>query len=591
MSKPLRFLRVTRLSVQRGEAQTGIEKQDEAVEAWANSLGHTIIATTKDTNVSGTTDPFERPDLGPWLTNPDKMAQYDGIVASKLDRFARSTKYFAKLLEWGKDNHKVIRTLDPDIDFSTPTGQLIGYIISWLAEQEVELIRGRVADTAEWLRNNSRWGGYKPPFGYQQACLCHNLPKCPDAPNGKGWKLVVNFDQAEIVREAAARVLKGESVGSICRDFTARRIDTGARVGDGSKMSADTTVWHGNTLSRILRSPTMKGYVLTYPKLDNGKRSYKAQIVRTSDGMPLRAWEPILDDDTWDRLQAELHNSGNRQPGDQIKVKRYDASMLLGIVKCPCGNPYYQNKRTSHGGSWDYYRVATHGKSRITRCKHGAIRQDALEAKINDWFTTHSYMLTEKRLIPGDDNSRAIAETENALSTLDWSRDDALDQARSLKAHLDDLKSQPQKPPQTVTEVTGKWLHDVWPNWTSQEKRKFMLDHGIEVTASRVVDEHGWPPCDGCGEPSTNKYGTCVARPIPKGQPKYECWLLHERRRHSSEFSNVETYVPTFDPQEIEIVVTPGELYETEFYADVTISGEDIGEAKVISKTYEIEKP
>jgi hypothetical protein len=98
----MRLIVAARLSRAR-EGQTGIDTQDLDARKWAESHGHTVVAVLADT-ISGRVSPFKRRNLGPWLTEPDKMAQYDAVLASKMDRHTRGRDW--KIRQWAEDNSK-----------------------------------------------------------------------------------------------------------------------------------------------------------------------------------------------------------------------------------------------------------------------------------------------------------------------------------------------------------------------------------------------------------------------------------------------------------------------------------------------------
>src|SRR5260370_28645981 len=138
----IRLLQVARLS-RLNDDSSSLDKQDQQCQRWADAYGHGIIATAADSNISGKTDPFARPELGPWLNEPGLIDSYDGIVAAKLDRFARSVRYWAHLLDWARERGKVVVCVEPYSDFSTPTGELVAMGMSWLPEQELAPITPR----------------------------------------------------------------------------------------------------------------------------------------------------------------------------------------------------------------------------------------------------------------------------------------------------------------------------------------------------------------------------------------------------------------------------------------------------------------
>jgi site-specific DNA recombinase len=50
--------------------------------------------------------PWERPELGPWLTDPVKLVQYDGIIAYEVSRLSREYYDLAWLRRWAEPNRK-----------------------------------------------------------------------------------------------------------------------------------------------------------------------------------------------------------------------------------------------------------------------------------------------------------------------------------------------------------------------------------------------------------------------------------------------------------------------------------------------------
>jgi site-specific DNA recombinase len=162
----MRLIQAARLSRDK-DSSTSVDKQDAEMSAWAKARGHEVVGTAVDTDVSGDVSPFDRPELGQWLTEPERIASYDGILASHIDRLGRSTGDFVDLLRWADSHGKTVITtaLGDTIDFSTGVGKLIGFIMMWLAEEELKAIKRRTAATFTWLKDR----GYltsKPPFGY-----------------------------------------------------------------------------------------------------------------------------------------------------------------------------------------------------------------------------------------------------------------------------------------------------------------------------------------------------------------------------------------------------------------------------------------
>ena len=108
--------------------------------------------------------------------------------------------------------------------------------------------------------------------------------------------------RAAIVTEAAERLLAGETLGTICADFTARQVPT--RFGGK---------WYPTTLRVMMTAPSLAGL-----QMHDGK------IVGTGD------WPPVLDRVTYERLRERLTEKRRTPSG------RY---LLSGVATCgACGH-------------------------------------------------------------------------------------------------------------------------------------------------------------------------------------------------------------------------------------------------------------
>ena len=79
MTSSLRVLGRIRLSKDEGD-------QRESIETWSKMHGHHVVGWAVDSGTSGSVDPFDSPELGPWL---DRHQDWDALVAFRLDRFSR----------------------------------------------------------------------------------------------------------------------------------------------------------------------------------------------------------------------------------------------------------------------------------------------------------------------------------------------------------------------------------------------------------------------------------------------------------------------------------------------------------------------
>src|SRR5260370_22287514 len=208
----LRALGVAGLSVVRGQAQTGLPRQSQDIEAKAREMGAEVINIAEEKSVSAfKVPPLKRPRLAEWLNRPD---EYEILIYWKQDRFGRRLiPDFTDMISWATE-HK-IRMVSATESFGDPTlhaEQIIPIVHAWLGQGESEAESQRMTSTKRYLREAGRWPGGLVPFGYRPEQL----------PGGKGGGLRIDPGSANIVREAVASLSGGESVFSVTADFNRR---------------------------------------------------------------------------------------------------------------------------------------------------------------------------------------------------------------------------------------------------------------------------------------------------------------------------------------------------------------------------------
>ena len=120
--------------------------------------------------------------------------------------------------------------------------------------------------------------------------------------------------EADAVREAVSRVLRGESLRSIAFDFNKRGIKPA-----GGKKNGESKIdkWQGSTLRRVLISPRIAGL-----------REHNGEVVGKA------VWPAIIDEATHDRLVGLLKNPSRRP----LNYGRSRLHPLAGLVYCgSCG--------------------------------------------------------------------------------------------------------------------------------------------------------------------------------------------------------------------------------------------------------------
>ncbi|MGH9046168.1 MAG: recombinase family protein, partial [Acidimicrobiales bacterium] len=383
-----RVLIAARLSRNAGAEQASrIERDDLQAREWAEANTRVVVDTSEDRNVSGKTDPFKRPSLGPWLTKPELIDSYDEIVASSIDRLARNAWELFRLREWAKTNGKKLTILSPPLtwpaapdDFASP---IMWDLLGRLAEIERSMIAKRIADSQATIRENQALIG-KEPFGFEI--------------EGDRYHKTLALDPRLVpyLRDMVAKAMKNEPLHAIARWLDAEGVipvTLRDKVPEGVRQEVLgpplKAKWSTVSVRRVLHSPALKGR-----RLD-------------ADGKVLVKHEGILTSGQWDALQAQLASRPNKRG-----PTKNDSAMLTGSILCAlCGSPMYRKPcPTTHKNGTihinTYYRCDGKNQER-SRCKN-MIPLSAVDDYVNAWFTEvgafASTEIVERISLPGDDH-------------------------------------------------------------------------------------------------------------------------------------------------------------------------------------------
>lgn len=441
----MKLLQAARLS-RLGDASTGLDKQDLDCQRYAELGSHEITHVCADSDVSGDTDPWTRPQLGPYLSDPQLVGTYDGIVASHVDRLARSTVHFMRLLHWADEHHKtIITTGEQGIDFSTPVGKLLGYIISWLGEQELAAIKRRSIATQRYLKDNDFLVG-RPPWGY----------KIIDKGDHKG--LAVDEDLKPYLRGMIDRALAGDTLNSICQ-----------WLDDSGIKPPRKKPWHPKSISQILHNPVLMG-----------RR-------KNSSGKTDLSFDGLLSSNEFNALQTSLDNRPTRRGPVSSTT-----AMLTGVAVCAsCGGPMYRfraktKRKDGTSNINTYYRCKGTDRN-PSRCRNMVPLAD-LDAWVDEWFTGDAFgntEIVERIILPGTGHEDDIASVEQDIRELDLDSPDFDSRLAALRTERSRLIALPTEPDQTIERPTGVLVKDLWPTLSAQQKRSYLLAGSTKVHASK----------------------------------------------------------------------------------------------------------
>lgn len=430
-------IRLSRLT----EESTSASRQREVIEQWAASNNHTVIGWAEDLDVSGSVDPFDTPSLGAWL-QPEKAGEWDVLCAWKLDRLGRDSIRLNKLFGWAIDNGKTVVSCSEGIDLATPVGRLIGNVIAFLAEGELEAIRERTRASRRKLLESGRWAGGTVQYGHRPV----EIP-------GGGWRLELHPEEAPTLRRIIDDVIAGTPVIQV----------------------AETYGMPPSTLWQILESKQLMGHA-----------TYEGNTVRDREGNPIFNGDPILSSTEWQKLQDAL--AARKQGPKRTK----DTSPLLGVVKCyECStNLLHKIYRRNYGkGLYRYYhcRVKGHCAQVDAEMVEELLEEAFLNAVGDENVLERVFVPAESHEIELEDAKRAIDELTALYTTMasDSMRSRLTDQLKALDARIAVLEQKPHREAGWDYKETGKTYRHTWEGEDTEGRRQLLLRSGITYKVIR----------------------------------------------------------------------------------------------------------
>jgi DNA invertase Pin-like site-specific DNA recombinase len=323
-----------------------IENQHEAILSFIASHKHEgwVPLTERYDDNGFTGSNTNRPSLQK-LINDIKEGKVNMVVVYKLDRLSRSLVDFVQLLKFFEEHNVAFASITQPIDTSTSTGKLMLHILSSFAEFERELISERTRDKMGAARKRGQWLGGRPPLGYDIA---------------KDKKeLVVNQEDAKLIREIFALYLKGNSLLKVAQIINEK--------GYRTKLATSKT---GKTFGGIKFGITHIRSMITNV-LYLGKVCYAGQIY---DGQQ----EAIIDEETFKKAQEVLKDSRI----ERRTTKNADCTGLLShLLHCKtCGHFMFHTYTLKHKThKYRYYVCSNAQKRGYNSCPTKSVNAQAIE--------------------------------------------------------------------------------------------------------------------------------------------------------------------------------------------------------------------
>lgn len=238
--KAVGYIRVS--TDEQASAGYGLDAQERAIRAFAESQGYELIEIVQDAGISGATRPEERPGFGRIIQLAEQKA-FSILLVWKFDRLARNLAYAVTTVNLLQDKYDIaLRSVTEPIDTATPMGQTIFAILAGMAAQErLTIIQRTLAGKKEKAQKGGFAGG-PAPLGYAR---------------DKDGGLQVVAEEAEVVRRIYTLRKQGRTLQEIADTLNAEGVPT-KRGGS----------WYPGTIRYILDNPKYQGYVEYYFRWD-----------------------------------------------------------------------------------------------------------------------------------------------------------------------------------------------------------------------------------------------------------------------------------------------------------------------------------
>jgi site-specific DNA recombinase len=146
----------------------GLESQERAIRAFAESQGYELAAVVADPAVSGATLPAQRPGYAK-LLELAATRSFSVLLVWKFDRLARQIVYAVTAVnELSEQFGVVIRSVTEPIDTATPMGRTIFAVLAGMAEQERQAITERTWNGRREKATKGGFAGGMAPVGYER---------------------------------------------------------------------------------------------------------------------------------------------------------------------------------------------------------------------------------------------------------------------------------------------------------------------------------------------------------------------------------------------------------------------------------------
>jgi site-specific DNA recombinase len=297
-----------------------------------------------------------------------KAGKFDYIITKSISRFARNTLDCLTYVRMLKNLEKPIGVYfdRENLDSLDSRSDLLLAIIASISEEESKTISANVS-----------WGVTKR--------FSQGIPHIPTTyflgyDEDEEGNLIINEEEAKIVRRIYRELLDGKGTGLIAKGLTRDKVKT----------ARGNIKWTSDSVLKILRNEKFAGHALCQKTVTLDPLTHKR--VRNKNHKPQyfirNHHPPIIPEDEWNEVQMELdrRNKMHHDPDGKYRSAYSGKAPFSNILFCGlCGRPMIRRRMTSQKNGEKYLfttwhcRVASHKLKEDFKCNAKYIWEDVLE--------------------------------------------------------------------------------------------------------------------------------------------------------------------------------------------------------------------
>ena len=403
------YCRLSRDDGAEGESNS-IANQKKLLAKYAKEHGFTNTKFYVDDGYTGTN--FNRPGFQQMLEDME-MGYISTVIVKDSSRFGRNYLEVGQYTDYYFPEHNIrFIAINDCIDSENGEDDFSAFrnVMNEMYAKDIS----RKVRSSHRLRGNAGEPLAPPPYGYVK-----------DPANKKKW--IIDPDAAEIVRRIFRLCIEGNGNETIARILQDDKVlvpqaywqSKGMSRG-GKKTQPNPYKWCKTTIAKMLEQQEYCGDIINFKSYSKSFRN-KTRVENPKENWAIfkDVHEPIVDRETWERVQELTKNSKRRKPKNE-NVKK---SIFTNLLYCgDCGHKLWFNINKQNP-SIRFYSCSNYKGLRGTCESTHYVREDSLEQVVKmELFKLATYLDHDENafaeLLEHKTNKDSMAERKAAESAL-----------------------------------------------------------------------------------------------------------------------------------------------------------------------------